>query len=819
MITHILAYKKRNDQEAAMKIKMLPCILLLVYCCICITNSNAEVSSDPYSASMGNARTAYSGGIDAAVFNPAFLGSQLGPWGGLRLVPMSSYTVGAWSDKLSLIPYRDYFRIADDGKWQAIVNEVINQSFRVKGKSPEESSQRISEKIKGGASIYTGVDLSLFGLALGNFAIDVRTESHTQIDLPEAPFLLVFSKDNGLRKGSELSLTNLGAQARVTTDINAAYGREIDLSGITTFFNDHTRNITDFKYASWGAGLTVSLGHGYVNLETTEGALHYNDNNSTLYMDANVKLKTTGAGLQNNWDFEFPYEDGFSFAGWGTGINAGMLMYGEHSAISVTLRRLGPMIWKNVREGEFPIRTRDFSIASMFDEKDFDLFDTTKGAALPDQHDTLKTRGSYCSWMPTRLNIGLGYRFNFMHHSNKTLRCLAQYVNTTFEYEQSLAPWPGRSFVPRIAIAAEDGLLWGILPVRAGFVFGGAEKIASNLGFGIGLPSFRVQAAYRAIGTPFWYPKKGFELSFGMSTEWRRHRDPDRDGINDKTDRAPYSAEDKDGFEDTDGVPDWDNDNDSIADTADSCISVAEDKDGFEDNDGCPDWDNDNDSVPDTLDSCINEPEDIDGFEDSDGCPEWDNDMDGVADSVDKCINVPEDRDSIGDDDGCPELDYDNDSIPDTLDQCPLVPEIYNFVNDSDGCPDTVVDFTEMQKLWIDSISKEINFTKSNELTEKSKVALDSLILVTHLFPQQYYLLYWCDSAIGEQESKIRIEKIVASLASRSIDTSHLVIPQNGFKEHCIKAGYSNEKSLYIKVLESRDEYLSNTRRESGDTR
>ena len=42
----------------------------------------AELSSDPDSAGMGNARSLYSGGIEAASTNPALLGAELGPWGG-----------------------------------------------------------------------------------------------------------------------------------------------------------------------------------------------------------------------------------------------------------------------------------------------------------------------------------------------------------------------------------------------------------------------------------------------------------------------------------------------------------------------------------------------------------------------------------------------------------------------------------------------------------------------------------------------------------------------------------------------------------------
>ena len=98
-----------------------------------------------------------------------------------------------------------------------------------------------------------------------------------------------------------------------------------------------------------------------------------------------------------------------------------------------------------------------------------------------------------------------------------------------------------------------------------------------------------------------------------------------------------------------------DRDHDGIADTVDKCPNDAEDKDGFEDTDGCPDPDNDGDGIADTVDKCPNDAEDKDGFEDTDGCPDPDNDKDGVADAEDKCPLQPGPASS----NGCPKT-YDN---------------------------------------------------------------------------------------------------------------------------------------------------------------
>jgi hypothetical protein len=64
-----------------------------------------------------------------------------------------------------------------------------------------------------------------------------------------------------------------------------------------------------------------------------------------------------------------------------------------------------------------------------------------------------------------------------------------------------------------------------------------------------------------------------------------------------------------------------DRDHDGVPDDVDQCPGIAEDRDGFEDTDGCPDMDNDDDGIPDELDACPN----IKGVPDADpkrnGCP------------------------------------------------------------------------------------------------------------------------------------------------------------------------------------------------------
>ncbi len=151
----------------------------------------------------------------------------------------------------------------------------------------------------------------------------------------------------------------------------------------------------------------------------------------------------------------------------------------------------------------------------------------------------------------------------------------------------------------------------------------------------------------------------------GLGIHFGAKKDSDGDGIPDKKDKAPYDAEDFDGFQDNDGIPDPDNDNDGILDVYDKAPNDPEDFDGFQDNDGIPDPDNDNDGILDIYDKAPNDPEDFDGFQDNDGIPDPDNDNDGIPDIRDMAPGTDE-------------------TVRNGID----TRETYNDYEDEDGVPD-----------------------------------------------------------------------------------------------------------------------------------
>jgi hypothetical protein len=260
-----------------------------------------------------------------------------------------------------------------------------------------------------------------------------------------------------------------------------------------------------------------------------------------------------------------------------------------------------------------------------------------------------------------------------------------------------------------------------------------------------------------------------------------RVRDADGDGIEDSVDQCPELAEDRDGFEDADGCPDFDNDGDGVPDADDKCPHELEDDDGFEDDDGCPDPDNDRDGILDAEDACPNEAgvkdpdpklngcpfrdqdkdgipdardrcprraEDRDGFEDDDGCPDLDNDRDGVRDNEDACPNVPGPRRSDPALNGCPSPDRDGDTFDDAVDHCPDAAETFDGVSDDDGCPDAADDGKERPLLvtvaptrgagrprFVLELRSPVTFTPDGALAPKSEPVVRAMASLLNAQP------------------------------------------------------------------------------------
>jgi hypothetical protein len=288
-----------------------------------------------------------------------------------------------------------------------------------------------------------------------------------------------------------------------------------------------------------------------------------------------------------------------------------------------------------------------------------------------------------------------------------------------------------------------------------------------------------------------------------------RFYDADHDGIEDAKDECAELAEDRDGFQDGDGCPDFDNDDDGVGDDTDKCPTEKEDADEFEDEDGCLDPDDDHDGIQDLKDACPREAgpdspdpklrgcplrdrdmdgvydpddkcpkqaEDRDGFEDADGCPDSDNDQDGIPDIDDACPAVAGMARSDAKLNGCPSPDQDGDTYDDVDDKCPQAAETFDGFQDADGCPDMDAKKPRPLLARIDDKTQSVRTSapigfeampRALELTEKSKLVLRAVAALLHDRPAVKLLVGvkpQGPSAAAAQEASNRSTTVVLAL-------------------------------------------------------
>ena len=121
---------------------------------------------------------------------------------------------------------------------------------------------------------------------------------------------------------------------------------------------------------------------------------------------------------------------------------------------------------------------------------------------------------------------------------------------------------PGSEALSPALLAFSDRIELGHF--REGFVLVGGDV---GLASAVGVPTFR------GIASVGWAP---------------RNHDRDFDGVPDDVDQCPGIAEDRDGFEDSDGCPDMDDDDDGIPDELDACPRVKGLPSADPKKNGCP---------------------------------------------------------------------------------------------------------------------------------------------------------------------------------------------------------------------------------------
>lgn len=416
---------------------------------------------------------------------------------------------GYWSDKLAIVPYREYLSIGNQNNLSRLAAQLLTESFNLAGKSAEETSQIITDAMKGGASVYGHLSFTPVELQRGQVTAGLSSSVSFTCDLPEAPFLLLFSEKNGLRTGSDLPLTHSGVQVCMNTDIDVHYARQIPVNKAMQMLNKISRGIVECDNAFIINGTTVSLGDAMVDMSVTDGGIHLNNDGTELYADAHFRLRGSGISLRNDDILNISREKGFPVSGIGLGLNSSLLLRGEHTSLAVGFRKFGPMVWNKMKEADVSLKTANISVAELF-QKNYQLFDSDNGGQVTgvDTGEIMHNISSKVCWLPLSINAFYEYRF-LLQSKSKAHWMIPEYVVPSISYNQNVTKWPGLVTGPGVSIRCEAGFLKGILPLSTGWSFGYGKKVESLLTIGINVKRINLQIGYEATGTPYWYPKRG----------------------------------------------------------------------------------------------------------------------------------------------------------------------------------------------------------------------------------------------------------------------------------------------------------------------
>src|SRR5512133_2051846 len=182
----------------------------------------AVVDQNPISNGTTMVRNASGNSYEAVYHNPAILGLDKSPRGGL-FIPLTCVGVGVWSDKLALSPFNKYV-LDDMDQYSDLVAHILNKSFDLDGLNPDQVSDKLTEEFKGGLKVYSGARVSLLNAAWKQFGFDITTHADEEMHVPEGPLFAIFSRDKGLLEGNTLGFRDFKEEAYWGTDFTFHLG-------------------------------------------------------------------------------------------------------------------------------------------------------------------------------------------------------------------------------------------------------------------------------------------------------------------------------------------------------------------------------------------------------------------------------------------------------------------------------------------------------------------------------------------------------------------------------------------------------------------
>jgi outer membrane protein OmpA-like peptidoglycan-associated protein len=492
------------------------------------------IDNNPQSAGETVPRGAAGLTLDGAMGNPALVGLERQPRGGLSLLPTA---VSLWSDKLA--PPFDIRifanRVNPTHALAVYVSNLMRESYDLKGNlTPEETSAKLARELRDGIGIYAGVKTSPFVFATRGFGLSVGTFANADVRIPGG-LLLPFFADTaaGLLAGKTLDLSDLHLSALLASEIAVKLG----YSTTVPFLRDYLK----LDKSAAGAGIKLLLGHAYLDAKMTENsALSYDSASNKYKAKSTLNVLSAGSGLYGGFNYDGKYLVNNPINGQGWGLDIGTVMHNNSHALSIGVRDIGMLLWngKEVRRGSLNFET-DFDMGDLYKGMD-GLFNFDTDSLTP-------VNENHILWLPATLDAGYAYSLQFHGYTSIFLG----YLTASAGYSQPLTLGIGRdSYSPGFSAGVALGLLAGYLPVRYGVTCGGPQKLASAICVGLDAKYFSIDAFYKSVGSPVLLPARGFEAGGGLTARWgwRRHKvkDAPAPATPEPIMPAPYTAPEPD---------------------------------------------------------------------------------------------------------------------------------------------------------------------------------------------------------------------------------------------------------------------------------
>jgi len=491
-------------------------------------SSFAAVDQDPISNGTTLTRNAMGHSFEAGFHNPALLGVNQAPTSGLLLFPISDIGIGAWSDKLALSWFDQYWT-SDSLKRSKILSNLLARSFNITDEdNADPTGRKVSDKLtqgfKGGFKVYAGARTTLFNVTSGRIGLDVTTHLDEQLNMPEGPLFMMFSADKGLLRGNTLDFSSFKQQGILATDVTFSMGLPVTIPALHEFFG--------LPYGAGGIAIKYVMGHSMLSAQMEKGSVTYNTAPNKIGVDGVLKVQAAGNFVSKDFAFDNPFKSGLPVNGHGIGLDIGGILYDDNARMTINFQNLGALFWiNNTRELTKKIKkdgldfydiVDGFKVAGYNQDKAvYTIFDPRKGEYLSGAGDTFQTSSGFVTTLPLTGNIGFARQWNFNEKSRLSrFSKFAAYASAGANYEQALSGGPGRSYIPRLSLGSELGTAAGHFPLRLGLILGGAEQFGSAAGFGINFNYFSLQFSYKAIGNMLLIPRNGMELAGGLNVNW-----------------------------------------------------------------------------------------------------------------------------------------------------------------------------------------------------------------------------------------------------------------------------------------------------------